>query len=143
MKGKVFVDTNILIYAHDLDAGEKYKIANDLVIDLWESRRAVISTQVLLEFYVTLTKKILKPLTGNIAAGIISSYLSWEVIINKPENILLAAEIESHYQISFWDAVIVSAAYEGNVKTIISEDLNHGQYMEGIKIMNPFLDGHC
>lgn len=140
MNDKVFIDTNILVYAHDLDAGEKYKKANELILNLWESRTAVISTQVLQEFYVTLTGKIPRPLAGNIALGIISSYLSWEVITNRPDNILLASEIEYRNKISFWDALIVSAAYEGNVKIIFTEDLNHGQYIEGIKIQNPFMN---
>ncbi|MGD9159835.1 MAG: PIN domain-containing protein [Desulfobacteraceae bacterium] len=143
MKDKVFVDTNILVYAHDLDAGERYEKANKLILGLWESGTAVISTQVLQEFYVTLTRKIPKPLTVNNATGVISSYISWDVITNKPENILMATELEYRYKISFWDALIVSAAYEGNVKTILTEDLNHGQYIEGIKIENPFMDGNC
>ena len=139
MSDRVFVDTNVLVYAHDLDAGEKYEKANELILKLWESRTAVISIQVIQEFYVTLTRKIPGPLTCSNAIDIISSYLSWEVIINKPHNILQASEIESRHKISFWDALIVSAAYEGNVKAILTEDLNHGQYIEGIKIQNPFM----
>lgn len=139
MSNKVFIDTNILVYALDLDAGEKHKMANELILELWESRSAVISTQVLQEFYVTLTKKIQKTLEGLTVRGIISSYLSWEVIINEPKNILLAGEIEEQYKISFWDALIISAAYSANVKTILTEDLNHGQCIEGIMIKNPFI----
>lgn len=140
MTDKVFVDTNILVYAHDLDAGERYEKSNELIRNLWESRNAVISTQVLQEFYVTLTRKIPNPITGSDAIGIFSSYLNWEVITNKPGNIIQASEIENRYKISFWDALIVSAAYEGNVRTILTEDLNHGQYIEGVRIQNPFLD---
>jgi len=139
MSGKVFVDTNIVVYAHDLDAGEKHKIANRLILELWESRSAVISTQVLQEFYVTLTKKIPHPLEGPTVRRIISSYLSWEVVINEPKIILQAGEIEESYRISFWDALIVSAAFSGNAEAILTEDLNHGQHIEGILIKNPFI----
>ncbi len=139
MNDKIFIDTNILVYAHDLDAGIKHETANKTVSDLWEKKSAVISTQVLQEFYVTLSKKIPKPLSGNTVRGIIKSYLSWEIIVNEPKLILQASEIEESYKISFWDALIVAAAFSGNASTIMTEDLNSGQYIEGILIKNPFV----
>lgn len=138
MSDKIFIDTNILVYAYDLDAGIKHETASKTVSELWETKSAIISTQVLQEFYITLTKKIPKPLAGNTVRGIIMSYLSWEIIVNEPKLILQASEIEETYKISFWDALIVAAAFSGNAGTILTEDLNHGQYIEGILINNPF-----
>ena len=139
MSDETFVDTNILVYAYDLDAGKKHDIANKIISQLWESRTGMLSTQVLQEFYLTLTKKIPHPLGRPVVRRIVKSYFSWTVVINDPEIILQASEIEESHRISFWDALIVSAAYSRNAATILTEDLNHGQYLEGILIRNPFL----
>ena len=139
MTDKVFVDTNILVYAHDIDAGNKYEQAAALVSDLWESRNGVLSTQVLQEFYVTLTRKVSPPLSRLEARKLLQKYSNWHVVLNDPSIISQASEIEESYSISFWDALIVSAAYSQNVPTILTEDLNHGQIIEGIFIQNPFV----
>ena len=138
MKGKAFVDTNILVYAHDRDAGRRHEIARKVVSELWESRLGLLSTQVLQEFYLTLTRKIPLPLDRPTTRRILRNYFSWEVVINDPSVILQASEIEETYQISFWDALIISAAFSKNAATILTEDLNHGQVIEGIEINNPF-----
>jgi len=139
MTDKAFVDTNILVYAHDLDAGDKHGLAVDIVSKLWESRNGVLSTQVLQEFYVTLTKKVSSPLSKLEARKLVQKYSNWQVVLNDPSMISQASEIEESYNISFWDALIVSAAYSQNVPTILTEDLSHGQYIEGILINNPFI----
>ena len=139
MKGKTFVDTNILVYAHDLDAGKKHEIAAKAISRLWESKLGILSTQVLQELYVTLTRKIPQPLGRSTVGRLLKSYFSWHLVINDPEIILQAIEIEESYKISFWDALIVSAAFSENATTILTEDLNHGQYFEGILIVNPFI----
>ncbi len=138
MRDRTFVDTNILVYAHDLDAGNKHEIARGIVSELWESRSGVLSTQVLQEFYVTLTRKIPTPLVKPTVRGIVKSYFNWDVVLNDAQIILQASEIEETYRLSFWDALIVSAAFSRNTATILTEDLNHGQYVEGILIKNPF-----
>jgi len=139
MSVKTFIDTNILVYAHDLDGGTKHDIAKEAVSQLWESKQGVLSTQVLQEFYVTLTRKIAKPLDKPTARRIVRSYVYWELVVNDPDIILQASEIEEAYKVSFWDALIVSAAFSQNAGTILTEDLNHGQYVEGILIKNPFV----
>jgi predicted nucleic acid-binding protein len=139
MTSKTFVDTNILVYAHDLDAGNKHLIAKEALTELWESRSGVVSTQVLQELYVTLTRKIPTPLERPIVRRIVKNYTNWEVVINDANIIIQASEIEETYKLSFWDALIVSAAYSRNIDTILTEDLNHGQYLEGILITNPFM----
>ena len=139
MRDNIFLDTNILIYAHDLDAGDKHDVAAKIIYQLWESKNGVLSTQVLQEFYVTLTKKMPRPLNKVATRKILKEYFSWQMVINDLQIIFQASEIEEDYKISFWDALIVSAAYSKNVATILTEDLNHGQYIEGIFIQNPFI----
>lgn len=139
MKDKVFVDTNILVYAHDRDAGRRHALAKEVLDRLWDDRTGILSTQVLQEFYVTLTKKVHKPIKKPAARRIVQRYFSWKVVINTPPIIFQASEIEESYKISFWDALIVSAAFSESASVILTEDLNHGQYVEGILINNPFL----
>ncbi|MFC1824085.1 PIN domain-containing protein [Thermodesulfobacteriota bacterium] len=138
MRDKTFVDTNILVYAHDRDSGHKHEIAREVISELWESRLGLLSTQVLQEFYLALTRKIPAPLDKPNTRRILRNYFSWEVVINDPSVILQASEIEETHKISFWDALIVSAAFSKNATTILTEDLNHGQVIEGIEINNPF-----
>lgn len=139
MTGRTFVDTNILVYAHDADAGKKQTIAANAITDLWESGNGIISTQVLQELYVTLTRKVASPLKSNIVRRLIGNYLTWDLVINDGKILLHASEIEDNYRLSFWDGMIVAAAYSKNVETILTEDLKDGQVIEGIRIQNPFL----
>ena len=137
MSGKVFIDTNILIYAHDLDAGVKHTIAAAILKNLWETETGIISAQVLQEFYVNVTRKIPNPLPKTKAREIIQSYLMWHVELNDIKTIFAASEFEERYNLSFWDALIVAAACNAKVEKILTEDLNHGQRIEGVFIENP------
>ena len=139
MSDRVFVDTNILIYAYDLDAGRKREIAGAAVKELWEQQTGVISNQVLQEFYINVTRKIPNPLTKFEARAVIENYRYWHVELNGPDTILSASEIEERYQLSFWDSLIVAAASNANAKRILTEDLNHGQVLAGVLIENPFI----
>ena len=139
MTDKVFVDTNILVYAHDLDASVKHDQAAEIVGQLWESRNGVLSTQVLQEFYVTLTRKVSSTLSKLEARKLLQKYSNWQVVLNDSAIISQASEIEESYNLSFWDALIISAAYSQDVPMILTEDLTHGQIIEGILIKNPFL----
>jgi predicted nucleic acid-binding protein len=139
MSDRIFVDTNILVYAHDADAGEKHAAAAQALADLWQYRNGILSTQVLQELYITLTRKVTSPVTGNVARRLIRNYLTWDLVLNDGAIILYAGEIADNYQLSFWDALIVAAAYSKNAAIILTEDMNHGQVVEGIRIENPFL----
>ena len=139
MSARIFVDTNVLIYAHDLDADRKHAIASDLLKNLWEEETGLLSTQVIQEFYVNITRKIPHPLTPVEARGFILNYFSWPVVINGQQNIRRASEIEERYLLSFWDALIVAAAIDGRAHQILTEDLQAGEVIEGIQIVNPFL----
>ena len=136
---RVFVDTNVLIYAHDLDAGSKHDRAAAILSDLWEKENGIVSVQVLQEFYVNVTRKISAPLTPALARGVIRNYLAWQIAPNDPSTVLSASEIAERNQISFWDALIVASASNAGADRILSEDLNHGQMIEGVVIENPFL----
>lgn len=138
MSDRVFVDTNILVYAHDLSAGDRHDRASAIIESLWESETGVISTQVLQELYVTITRKIKNPVKLPIAREIIRNYLAWPVQINDPETTILASELEEKHRLSFWDAMIVAAALRLQAKKIITEDLQHGQTIESVLVENPF-----
>ncbi len=132
-----FVDTNILIYAHDADAGEKHRLAKELISDLWESGAGVLSTQVLNEFYVNITRKIPSPLEPASARSVIEPYLTWTIVSPEPSSVLHASEIQQRYQLSYWDALIVHAAAISRAAVLYSEDLNEDQLMEGVRVVNP------
>jgi predicted nucleic acid-binding protein len=137
MSGKTFIDTNVLIYAHDVDAKDKHQIAREVLLELWEHRTGVLSTQVLHEFYVNVTRKISTPLSRQSARVIVNQYLVW-CVENSASEITAAFRIEDETRISFWDALIIAAALKAGAERILSEDLNSGQSVSGIRIENPF-----
>lgn len=138
MSAKVFVDTNVLVYAHDLDAGTRQRTAHTLLLKLAQDRTGVLSMQVLQEFYVTATRKLIKPLPKTEARAIVEDFGHW-CISTSPADIKQAFRIEDESRISFWDALIVAAAVRAGAIRILSEDLNPGQTIEGVLIENPFL----
>jgi len=138
MSERSFIDTNILVYAHDRSAGDKHEMARRLVEHHWEERSAVISTQVLQELYVNLRRQATRPLSRARAAAVIEDYLAWEVVVNDGKSILEALELERAYVLSFWDALIVQAATTSRAEVLYSEDLNAGQRFGAIVVRNPF-----
>lgn len=138
MTAKVFVDSNVLIYAHNADAGEKRDAAAALLRDLWAERRGCLSSQVLQEFYVNVTRKIRRPLTRAAAREVVRNYASWVEQAITPSTIVRASEIEELAQLSFWDGLIVAAAEAHRAREIASEDLQHGQVIAGMRVRNPF-----
>jgi predicted nucleic acid-binding protein len=135
---KIFVDTNVLVYSHDVDAERKHQIAQNILLELWKNRNGVLSVQVLQEFYVTMTRKVLHPIPPNRVRNIIRDYFSWHIEINDFNSILIASRIGEDYKISFWDALIVAAALKAKADKILTEDLKAGQIIEGMPIENPF-----
>jgi len=139
MSGKLFFDTNILIYAYDLDAPAKRERAMRVLHDAWENENGMLSTQVMQEFYVNVTRKIQRPIPPTKARRILETYATWHVEVNGPHTIFMASEIEERHRLSFWDSMIVAAAINGRAVKILTEDLNHGQVIDGIEISDPFL----
>ncbi|UCC83333.1 MAG: PIN domain-containing protein [Gemmatimonadota bacterium] len=140
MSAKAFVDTNILVYAHDPASGAKHDRAKALVSRLWEQRSGVVSTQVLQELYVNLCKVAKKPIPQAEAKRMLADYLTWELVVNDGESVLEALELEERYLISFWDALIVQAANAAGVENLYSEDFNHGQMYGSVMAVNPFAE---
>jgi predicted nucleic acid-binding protein len=134
-----FVDTNILVYAEDRDAGSKHTIARDLVADLWRSEQGVLSVQVLQEFFVTVTRKMPRPLGPDKALAIVEQYLTWRVVENTGDLLLAAIRRASDLKVSFWDALILEAACVERCDYLWTEDLKHGQRIGDLIIVNPFL----
>lgn len=138
MTGKTFVDTNILLYAHDRGAGEKGEIAAARLRDLWETEQGVLSVQVLQEFFVNVTRKIAVPLPVPVAREMLRIYRPWVRRESTADTVLRATELMELAQLSFWDALIVAAAEEAGAQTLLSEDLNGGQVIAGVRVVNPF-----
>jgi predicted nucleic acid-binding protein len=136
MSDRYFVDTNILMYAHDMAAGAKHERAKALVEDLWQKRSGVLSTQVLQELCINLRKSA-RPLDVKATREIVADYLSWQVIVNGGESILEALDLEQRYQISFWDALIVQAAQASGAEVLYSDDLSDGQQYGAVRVVNP------
>ena len=137
MSGKTFIDTNILIYAHDIDARAKNEIAKTILRELWSERIGALSLQVLQEFYINVTRKIASPLSKDSARSVVTSYAMW-CTETTPIEISTAFRIEDESRIGFWDALIVASAVKSGAARILSEDLNAGQRIAGILIENPF-----
>jgi len=135
---KIFVDTNILIYAYDRGAGPKHDLALNLVETLWQEGTGALSTQVLQEFYVNVRRKAQKPISARKAKDLITDYLAWNPVINDGASVIEAIELEQRYRFSFWDAMIVVAAQRAGATTLYSEDFNSGQIIGSLKIVNPF-----
>ena len=140
MNGKYFVDTNILVYAHDRSTGFKHRRAQELLERLWDSGQGVLSTQVLQELCINLRRKAANPLPADEVRLLIREYSTWEVVTNTPQSVLLALDIELHYKTSFWDALILQAAESAGASILYSEDLSAGQRYGSIQVVNPLID---
>ncbi len=137
MSGKrVFVDTNILLYALDSDAGPKHEKAGRRITELWEgSSTPILSIQVLQELYVNLIrKKVSQPQ----AQSAVMDYLAWEVIPLDTGLFGLGLKAHREWKLSFWDGLIVAAANQAQADWLLTEDMNHGQIYGKVKVVNPF-----
>jgi predicted nucleic acid-binding protein len=137
MSDRTFVDTTVLIYAHDVDAKAKQEVAKSVLRELWSQRTGVLSLQVLQEFYVNVTRKIATPLPKDVARTVVNSYALW-CVETTPAEIATAFQLEDESRIGFWDALIVASAVKSGSGKIFSEDLNAKQIISGIRIENPF-----
>ena len=134
-----FVDTNVLVYAHDLSAGEKHERASQIVKGLWESEGGCLSVQVLQEFYVITTLKIPKPLDSKLAVTIIRDLSHWRVFSPESDDVLSAIALHDQVGISFWDSMILWSAHKLGCTSVFTEDLNHNQMYKRVRVINPFI----
>ena len=133
-----FVDANILVYAFDSSAGPKREASQVLLERLWNDNTGCVSVQVLQEFFVTVTRKVAKPLPVEDATSRIREFAVWKVFTPTAADVLAAIGLHTHAKIAFWDAMIVLAAAESGCDTLWTEDLAHGQTIRGVRIRNPF-----
>ena len=140
MSDRSFVDTNILVYAHDRSTGIKHERAQRLIEELWNLGTGVLSTQVLQELCIILLRKAGNPLPVEEVRRLIREYSTWEVVTNTPESVIGALEIETRYKTSFWDALILQAAEDAGASILYSEDLASGQRYGAVRIVNPLVD---
>jgi predicted nucleic acid-binding protein len=139
MSDVVFVDTNILIYAHDIDAGLNRERAVECLRILWETGAGRISVQVLQEFYVNATRKLAVPVARSTAREVVGSYGAWVREATTADTVLRASDIADLAQISFWDALIFASAEQSGATQLYSEELNNGQSIVGIEVVNPLV----
>jgi predicted nucleic acid-binding protein len=142
MSDKYFVDTNVLVYAHDRSTGSKHEIARTLIDRLWVSGGGVVSTQVLQELCVNLRRKAGHPMPADEVRRLIQDYSGWEVVVNSADSVLQALDIEGRYKTSFWDALILQAAEQSGAATLYSEDLASGQRYGSVRVINPFAESY-
>jgi len=133
-----FVDTNVLIYAHDQSAGEKHLRARALLADLWNDSNGCLSVQVLQEFYVNITRKVARPLDPDTARQIVADLGRWTMHAPAVADVLDAIALQQRYQLSFWDAMIVTSALQLKCDVLWSKDLNDGQTFGSLRVTNPF-----
>lgn len=131
-----FIDTNILVYADDQDEPARMTLARDLLRRHAGQGTAVISTQVLQEYFSTVTRKLGLP--PDVAQRRVEGYARLSVVQNDVSTILAAIDLHRLHQISFWDALIVQAAKAGGCTLLLSEDMHDGASLRGLRVVNPF-----
>jgi predicted nucleic acid-binding protein len=134
----VFVDTNVLVYAHDASETARQPIAEAALAELWNRRGGALSTQVLQEFYVVATRKFDPPMPRREARDLVDAYSNWQLVQIDVPLILAASQLEERHTLSFWDALIVEAARRAGAGRLVTEDLQAGQRLAGVLIDNPF-----
>jgi predicted nucleic acid-binding protein len=139
MSGELgFLDTNVLVYAFERRPSEKQQVAKRLLAELMEEDRLRVSTQVLQELFVTLTRKVVPRCSIEEALSFLEELTEWPLLSVDYSVIRAAAVLAGEARISFWDALIVVAAARSRAKVLYTEDLNHGQEILGVRVSNPF-----
>jgi predicted nucleic acid-binding protein len=137
----IFVDTNILVYAHGVgDSDPRAGKARAVLAELWRTDSGVLSTQVLQEFYSVATRKLGLP--PKQARGIAASYGEWCSVNTDVGMIVSGSKLTEEHSVSFWDALIIEAALRANASRLLSEDLQHGWKFGDLVVENPFTDSH-
>jgi predicted nucleic acid-binding protein len=139
MTAPVFVDSNIFLYAVDDADPRKQRVARDWRAELWKSRLGRISFQVLNEFYVNAVR--LKPGASDEARAEVRDLLTWNPVAVDAALIQFGWKLQDRYRLSFWDSLIVAAAKTASCGFLLTEDLQNGQKLDGVEVVNPFLRG--
>ena len=134
-----FFDTNVLVYAADADEPDKQAAAIALFRSCVDTGAILLSTQVLQEFYVTVTRKLARPLAPASALEAVMRLAMLPLVTVTADMISAAAQLAERSHLSFWDALIVRAAAVGGAEVLYTEDLSHGSMVDGVRIVNPFV----
>lgn len=137
MTALVFVDSNVLLYAMDEANPDKQQAARTWRAELWKSRKGRISFQVLGEFYVNAVRK--QPAARDEARAEVRDLLAWNPLTVDAPLLEQGWRIQDRYQLSYWDALIVAAAKASSCRYLLTEDLQTGQKLDGVEVVNPFL----
>lgn len=137
MTARAFLDTNVLVYAIDDAAPRKSEIAQAKLTQVHQWQSGVLSTQVLQEFYATATRKL--GIDATSARAMVRSYAHFQVVTVTVPLIDAAMQLSADRQLSFWDALIVSAALAADCELLLTEDMNSGEQFDGLTLVNPFV----
>ncbi|HLE83696.1 MAG TPA: PIN domain-containing protein [Thermoanaerobaculia bacterium] len=138
MTVRAFVDTNVFGYLFQADEPEKQAVAREVAGSDQVTRELVVSTQVLQEFYVTVTRKLAEPLSPEEAAAATRKLGEYTVARIDPAMVYRAIDLSQRHTVSFWDALILRAAIESGCEVLLTEDLHDGWEVEGVRVENPF-----
>lgn len=138
MSADVFVDTNVLVYARDATETVKQPVAAEWMAQLWRSRRGRVSVQVLNEYFVTVTLKLKPGLPCETAWGDVTDLFAWKPVPTDTAILAKTQAIHTQHGLSWWDAQIVAAARVAGCRRLLTEDLQDGQEIDGVEIVNPF-----
>lgn len=133
-----FFDTNLLVYLFDSASPEKQGKARDVFSERAQRDEVLLSTQVLQEFYVTVTRKLASPLSADQAERLVRDFAAFPIVSTDAPLVVAAVALSRRHRLSLWDAMIVVAARAGGAAELLTEDLQHGQVLEGVRIVNPF-----
>ncbi len=138
MTARVFVDTNVLVYQFDAREPEKQARAQAWLGHLWGAHTGSVSFQVLQEFYATVTRKLQPGLNPEVARKVVRALWAWQPIVVDERISTIAWADQDRFGLSFWDALIVAAARVAGCSYLLTEDLQHDQDLDGLRVTNPF-----
>lgn len=137
----VFVDTNVLVYAEDRAHADKHRAARQWLRELWVRRLGRLSTQVLNEFYVTVTRKLAPSMPAGDARAEVRRFQHWQPWLVDHATIEAAWAVETRFGLHFWDALMVASAQQQGCRWLLTEDLQHDQRFDTVRVINPFIAG--
>ena len=138
MTERIFVDTSILVRAHDLDAGERRAVAHHILLQLWDDKSGVLSALVLQEFYAALVGRPGSPVPRRAARELVDAYRVWPTVPLEHGDILAASELEERHRLPFRDAMMVAAARKARATVVLSEQILPARHITGLDVQNPF-----
>jgi predicted nucleic acid-binding protein len=136
--GRIFVDADVLVYAHDLDGEVKRAIAEHVLRQLWADKTGIVSVEVLQDFYAALTSGSASPVPRRAARDLLQAYSVWPTTTLDAADLLTASEFEERYRMPFRDALIVTAARKAHATLLLSERVQPFRPIAGLDVRNPF-----